>query len=135
MDTFLRDLIKDDYKFFDNTRTLKLVHRSTQDVDFDQRKITSFLVEEELEYCLVRQLAERNTAAVRQIFEKGKSITADSYDLVDTIIEVPVKEGRVIDLEDTIQETMPDGSIRKWAIVSMDFATLNTRHRLGCRSL
>ena len=135
MDNFLRDLIKDDYKIFDGLVTLRLVHRTTQEVDFDTGQLNTQRTWEDIEGCLVRQLSERQTGSVRQVFEKGKSITADNYQLVDTTIEVPRKEGRVIEVGDVFEQTLEDGKVKKWAVLSLDFATLDTRHRLGCRIL
>lgn len=127
----LRDGLQDDWRIFDNTITLTLVRRTGQEVDFDLQNLSSTTTTEECEGCLIRQISKRETGSVRQVFERGKSITADNYQLSDTAVEVPLKEGRVIKIDDQLHA--PDG--RKWKILAIDYATLNTRYRLGCRTL
>ena len=134
----LKAAIADDFKIFDNRITLYAVHRDSESVtlDFTNTTFNSTEVETKLEdCCLVRQISERETGTVRQLFERGKSITNDQVQMIDTIIEV-WKPGTIIQPGDRLEERGEGALVlKKWMVLAVDDATLNTRLRAGCRSL
>ncbi len=133
MDLDLHDSLADDYLIFDNKVDLTLKHTTSQLANFSTGKFVQDVTEEIIRDCLIRQMSDRQAGTVRQIFEKGKSISNDSVQFVDTIIEVPVDDIRVIQVNDTLVQTLENGTKKVWQILSIDIATLGTRHRLGCR--
>jgi hypothetical protein len=132
----LADSLADDWMMFDGLTTLTLKHRGVQIPDFARGVLSTDVVESTLvENCLIRMVSNRLTGTMRQIFERGKSIDADSIQLADTIISVPKISGVEIQISDTLEQTVSDGVVRKWQILAIDDATLNTRYRLGCRKV
>lgn len=131
MDLDLHDSLLDDYLIFDNKVDLVLKHTTAQAPNFATGKLVQDVTTEIIKDCLVRQQSDRQAGTVRQIFEKGKSISNDSVQFVDTIIEVPFNSLRTIEINDTL--TQADGAV--WEILSLDLATLGTRQRLGCRKM
>lgn len=126
----LREAIKDDYKVFDDTRTLRVTH-STGDavVDASTGKVTRPREYTDVQGCLVRQPSLRNGSSVPQIHQRDVSVQKDSFSAVDVVIEVPKLAGLDIKDEDIISDPCTN---EEWNITAIDTATLETRYRLGC---
>ena len=134
----LKASIANDFQIFDNKITLYAVHldNATVSLDFANTKFNCTTVETLLENCcLVRQISERETGTVRQLFERGKSITNDMTQMMDTIIEV-WKPNLALKPGDRLEQRGEGALVLKiWMVLAVDDATLNTRLRAGCRKL
>ena len=134
----LKAAIANDFKIFDNKITLYAVHldNETVSLDFVNTTFNCSVVETLLEdCCLVRQISERETGTVRQLFERGRAVTNDQTQMMDTIIEV-WKPGTILKPGDKLEQRGLGALVLKtWMVLAVDDATLNTRLRAGCRSL
>lgn len=129
----LRESIKDDYKVFDDTRTLRITH-STGDavVDAATGKVTRPREYTDVPGCLLRQPSLRNGGSVPQIHQRDVSVQKDSFSATDIVIEVPILVDLFIKDEDTISDPATG---EEWNITAIDYTTLKTRYRLGCMKL
>lgn len=129
--------LNDDFAIFDGLKTLVALHRDNKSVSLNFTTTTfQSAVEETVltDCCLVRMISDRQSGAVRQLFERGKSITNDQIQMMDTVIEV---WNRTVVLKpgDTLEERNGNAVVKSWMILAVDDATLATRWRCGCRSL
>lgn len=127
-----------DFEVFDFKRDdLWLLHqdKDTVTIDHTNTKFTNHQQETQLKNCLVRQISDRTIGTVRQVFERGRSITADSIQIQDTIIEVPIFGNAIPAEGDTIERRVPGDqkALEKWMVLAVDSATNNTRTRTACR--
>lgn len=127
-----------DFEVFDFRRNdLWLLHqdKNTVSVNFTNTKFSNHQIEVQLKDCLVRQVSDRTLGSVRQVFERGRSITADSIQVQDTIIEIPTLNNVKPAEGDTIQMRAPDSQqvLESWTVLAVDSATNNTRTRTACR--
>ncbi len=134
--------ISTDYKIWDNTETLDVMHRQGQpNIDFTTDTLQQGIYKYTAGYCLVRQMSRRIATVVRQIFQRGMSIANDKFDLVDTLIEIPIKEypGPEISIDDTIiqytDESISKTVKRTYGILAFDISDFGSRYRVACRSL
>lgn len=126
---------KDDYLVFDGLEELTLDHATATHIDYSEDKLTRTTSRSVVKNCLIRQMSERLSNTVRQIFERGKSIGNDSIPLVDTVIEIPVQEAESIAITDSITKLDTAGNVlQRFTILAFDKATLGSRWRAACRS-
>ena len=124
--------VEDDYMVFDNLVTL--THQGADDVTvfYDNLTYKRGNNTRPIKNCLIRQVSERIVGAVRQIFERGKSVTNDNIPLVDTVIEIPKKEATVpVEVNDILIDEVNG---LKFLVLAVDQATLRSRIRAACRS-
>ena len=124
-----------DYLVFDGLEELTLEHSTAVNIDYNTDKLTRTTSSSKVKNCLIRQMSERLSNTVRQIFERGKSIGNDSIPLVDTVIEIPVAEAADISITDAVIKLDAAGNVlQRFTILAFDKATLGTRWRAACRS-
>src|SRR6478609_6166199 len=108
--------IADDYLCFDGLEEITLTQSvtpsdaSNPSLDTTTGIITPNEVDIVIPHALRRQISQRNVGSVRQIFERGKSVTQDEISLADTIFEVPIAELSQI----TINARVVDASGQKY---------------------
>ena len=127
-----------DFEVFDFKRDdLWLLHqdKDTVTINHSTTQFTNHQKESQLTNCLVRQISDRTIGSVRQIFERGRSITADSIQVSDTIIEIPTFGNDEPSEGDVIERRAPNEqkALEKWTVIAVDSATNNTRIRTACR--
>lgn len=128
--------VADDYLLFDGLMQLELHLKVTEpNIDFDSMTLQSSTKVSTVEHCLIRQMSERLSGTVRQIFERGKSIGNDAITLVDTVIEVPVIEAPTMAINSYFIRKEEGIITERWEVIAMDKATLRTRWRVACRSI
>lgn len=130
--------LDDDYEIFDGKVDLQLhlKKQQNQNIDFTTGTLESSKAVSIVEDCLIRQVSERLAQTVRQIFERGKSVTNDAIPLVDTVIEIPVKNCAELTIGSHLFKLDEDNNpVERWEVVAFDKATLRTRWRAACRSI
>lgn len=126
---------ENDYLVFDGLEELTLVHGIDVQIDYSTDRLHKSIVTTKVKNCLIRQVSERLSSTVRQIFERGKSIGNDSIPLADTVIEIPIAEATDVTFGDTLTKFDVAGNVKlKFTVLAVDKATLSTRWRAACRS-
>jgi hypothetical protein len=126
--------IADDYKAFDGLLSLQYRSGGPNNVNLTTGRISRSDNETPIHNCLIRQMSDRLVGTVRQIFERGKSVTMDSIAITDTVIEIPVQELTVeLAINDTILRYKDGVILTKYTVLAYDLATLETRWRVACR--
>lgn len=135
--------IINDFKIYDNTITLEVIHYvADAKPDFITGKASRTIKSTTVEGCLFRQASLRNGPSVPQLHQRDVGVQKDSFVSIDVVIEVPMVEEKdedgvllfklEIKDEDTIRDPITD---REWKVLSVDYSTLNTRFRLGVTRL
>jgi hypothetical protein len=125
------DAMADDMVYMDGTQSVKLL-RKTDNLVIDlvagtsipENKIYTF------EHALIRQIAERDNRAVKQLRMFMQSVQNDDFPTMDTIIELPARDDVKILSGDIIEADLLG---TKYDIIAVDVATLKTRWRIGAR--
>lgn len=126
--------IGNDYKAFDGLLSLQYRSGGPNNVNLTTGRISRSDNETPIHNCLIRQMSDRLVGTVRQIFERGKSVTMDSIGITDTVIEIPVQELTVkLAINDTILRYKDGLILTKYTVLAYDLATLETRWRVACR--
>ncbi len=129
-----------DFMLFDGLKPIKLYQSLGNPPALNT---TTFVVstnefEFNIAHALFRQVSTRNVGSVRQIFERGKSVTQDEIALVDTVVEIPVSElkdnlGNLVEMQ--LHARIVDEAGSKWTVLGYDKATMGSRWRAACRSV
>lgn len=129
LDDEFRDSIAHDNEIFDNLVSVEIWHneKDALNVDLKKRTINHHITKKKVDGCLFRSFQDRNTSTVTQIREKFRAVQADMLDKIDTVLEVPLIDGLVINEGD--QVVLESG--RRFQIIAVDYVTLQTRYRLG----
>ncbi len=141
--------IEDDMDVVDARQTLRLTRKGAQRLNVDTGEVASLDVVIDIPGCLINMLSGREMSSVRQVFQRGMSITDDKLKLIDTSIDIPARpilvpgaDGNPVETaftvrnDDLLTEVLDDGSTgREWSIVAFDLATFSSRWHVACRSL
>ena len=141
--------IDDDMDVVDGRVTLRLTRKGEQRLTIATGEVHSLDMIIDIPNCLVNMLSGREMSSVRQVFQRGMSITDDKLKLIDTSMDIParpvdvqgpdgnpVETAFVVRNDDIPTEILADGSQgREWTIVAYDLTTFGTRWHLACRSL
>jgi hypothetical protein len=132
-DMLVVEAMEDDMAYMDGTQPVKLL-RKTDNVVIDftlgtaipENKIYTF------EHALIRQVAERDNRAVKQLRLFMQSVQNDEITTLDTIIELPKRDNVEIKSGDMIQSDLQG---TKYTVIAIDDCTLKTRWRIGARKI
>lgn len=136
--------IDDDMEVVDGQQTLRLTRRGAQRFDKETGEVTSLDLVLDVPGCLINMISAREMSSVRQVFQRGMSITDDKLKLLDTSIDIPARpilvDGMQVPVDvrndDSLQEVNDDGSLgREWMVIAADGTTFGTRWHVACRSL
>jgi hypothetical protein len=115
---------------FDNSFTGKVLHNNgSTNPDFATGQIAPTITEYEVDGCIFRNSAVRNSSSQRQIGARDIAITNDEFNMADKVVEVP-REGVIVREGDTFV----DEDENKWHITAVDICTLDTRYRLALKA-
>ena len=132
-DMLVVEAMEDDMTSIDGTQAVKLL-RKTDNVVIDL--VTAQAVPENKIYtfnnALIRQISERDNRAVKQLRQFMQSVQNDDFNLMDTIIELPLREDVKIVHGDVIESDLMG---TKYVVIAVDTCTLRTRWRVGARKL
>jgi hypothetical protein len=125
------DAMGDDMESMDGTQQVKLL-RKTDNVVISlidgtatpENKIYTF------NHALIRQIADRDNRAVKQLRLFMQSVQNDDFATMDTIIELPMRDDVQILSGDIIQSDLQG---TKYTVMAVDTCTLKTRWRVGAR--
>ena len=81
---------------------------------------------------IIRQQDARNGGAVKQVYERGKSMSNEHVGFVDTYIEAPTNQLPFVSADDIITDAE---SGNRWTVLSFDRVTLQTRWKIACRKI
>lgn len=127
----LRDNIKDDYLIFDNQFVGILEHNSSEYVrDIKAGTTQSAVITTEIEGCVFRNKANRESSSIKQIHRREDSIQNDQFNAVDVVVEIPKLDELEISAGDKFIDKR--GS-KPYRVVAIDITTLETRIRVGLR--
>jgi len=130
--------LENDYKIFDNKITLEYHSSKATNVNLTTGKMTQDHQGYELNDCLIRQISDRLSGTIRQIFERGKSVTVDSINMIDTVIEIPptelVRNNINLEINDKLKRYKDGILVKTYIILGYDIATLESRWRAACRA-
>lgn len=125
------DAMGDDMSSMDGTQSVKLLRKTDNIVislvdgtAIPENKIYTF------ENALIRQIADRDNRAVKQLRLFMQSVQNDDFATVDTIIELPIRTDVQILTGDIIQSDLQG---TKYDVIAVDTCTLKTRWRVGAR--
>lgn len=141
--------IDDDMDVVDGRVTLRLTRKGEQRLTIATGEVHSLDLILDIPGCLINMLSGREMSSVRQVFQRGMSITDDKLKLIDTSMDLPARpvnvpgaDGNPVETpfvvrnDDVLTEICDDGSLgREWTIVAYDLTTFGTRWHLACRSL
>lgn len=136
--------IGDDMDVIDGQQTLRLTRRGQEKLDAATGEVNSLDLVVDVPGCLINMISAREMSSVRQVFQRGMSITDDKLKLLDTSIDIPavpvLVDGQWVPIEvlndDSLQEVNDDGSLgREWMVIAADNTTFGTRWHVACRSL
>lgn len=127
----LRDNIEDDYLIFDNAFVGILSHNDPDIVvDLNTGTATSAVTNTEIPGCLFRNKANRESSSIKQIHRREDSIQNDQFNAADLVVEIPYLPNLSISIGD---EFRVSGESKRHSVVAIDYATLETRIRVGLR--
>lgn len=128
--------LEEDFIVIDNTESMslrKVRGAESTAVDFTAGKYLTGLAQHNevipLSVCLVRLVSNRDSALVKQIFQRGVALAALDFSVIDTVVEV-YKNYDSIDLEDIITR---DSNGAEYVIIAKDSSHVTKRVRLACR--
>jgi hypothetical protein len=128
--------ICDDIGVMDGNIQLVLTHRGPANMSVDENGcLVPVLVAAEVSYnfCgILRQQDARNGGAVKQVYERGKSMSNEHVGFVDTYIEAPANQIPAVFTDDIITNPACGD---QWTVVSFDRVTLKTRWKIACRKI
>lgn len=126
-----RDSIKNDWKVFDNIFTGKVSHNNKVSApNFTTNTFNTNTVDTTVEGCLYRDVALRNNQSIKQLHERDASVQNDIFYTADFVVEIPQKDGLLIDEGDQFTDMSTN---QKFNIVAVDLVTLTTRIRVALR--